>query len=197
MSEAENLEICQKSVDDESVDPLPREFTKEKYGANYQEHLLEQYKLFVEMTDRISQRRAQANTFYTTILAGFLAVLSFIADKIPLSEMPALVVLAAGFTGVVICTAWGVNIYTHKQLNSGKFKVIHEMERELPYPCYDREWDFLERGTNLRKYCKLTRVELFIPVLLGLPYLILMLFGIFILSKDLLQSLQIILERAS
>jgi hypothetical protein len=29
-----------------------------KYGAEYQNHLLEQYKLYVQMADKISERRA-------------------------------------------------------------------------------------------------------------------------------------------
>ncbi len=34
---------------------------KERYGEHYQSHLLEQYKLYVEMADRISARRGQIN----------------------------------------------------------------------------------------------------------------------------------------
>ena len=34
---------------------------REEYGTNYQAHLLEEYKLYVEMADRVSQRRAVAN----------------------------------------------------------------------------------------------------------------------------------------
>ena len=34
-----------------------RRASREQYGANYDSHLLEQYKLYLEMADRISQRR--------------------------------------------------------------------------------------------------------------------------------------------
>ena len=39
----------------------------EKYGEKYKEHLLEQYKLYVEMADRISGRRQTANSFFLSI----------------------------------------------------------------------------------------------------------------------------------
>jgi len=52
---------------------------QEEYGSNYQAHILEQYKLYVEMTDRISQRRDQSNRFYSALLTGLLAVISVVA----------------------------------------------------------------------------------------------------------------------
>ena len=40
----------------------------EEYGDKYSDHLLEQYKLYVEMTDRVSQRRERSNQFFITLL---------------------------------------------------------------------------------------------------------------------------------
>lgn len=45
--------------------------TPEKHS----DHLLEQYKLYVEMTDRVSQRREQSNRFYVTLVAAIVALL--------------------------------------------------------------------------------------------------------------------------
>ena len=41
--------------------------TPEEYGDKYPDHLLEQYKLYVEMTDRVSQRRERSNPFFMTL----------------------------------------------------------------------------------------------------------------------------------
>lgn len=54
--------------------------TKEEYGDNFQAHLLDQYKLYVEMADRISARRVQINNFYTSFLSGLLAFLSIVTS---------------------------------------------------------------------------------------------------------------------
>jgi hypothetical protein len=57
-----------------------------------------------------------------------------------------------GVLGLAICTIWVVNIRSYKQINSLKFTVIHEMEKKLPYPCYDREWQILQEDANSRSY---------------------------------------------
>lgn len=42
----------------------------------YQGAVLEQYKLYVEMADRVSSRRGLANTFFLTLNSGILTVLA-------------------------------------------------------------------------------------------------------------------------
>ncbi len=41
-------------------------FTEDIYGDLYKTHLLDQYKIYIEMMDRISQRRMSANKFFIT-----------------------------------------------------------------------------------------------------------------------------------
>jgi hypothetical protein len=141
------------------------------------EFLLEQYKLYVEMTDNVSARRSQTNAFYITALAGLLAVLSLTMDKIP-SEEQYVVLLAAAVLGILLCYIWFVNIRSYRQLNFGKFAVIHEMEQQLPYCCYAREWEILGKGVEGKKYLELTRVERYVPVLLATPYVLLLVYSL-------------------
>ena len=51
----------------------------DEYGENYQAHLPEQYKLYVEMADRVSQRRDQSNRFYVTLVSALVALLVVLA----------------------------------------------------------------------------------------------------------------------
>ena len=39
-----------------------------------QKTILEQYKMFVEMADRVSTKRGQANMFYISLLSGIIIV---------------------------------------------------------------------------------------------------------------------------
>lgn len=52
---------------------------KESYGAEFEKHLFEQYKLYVEMADRISARRMLANSFFvgvhTALITAFTVLL--------------------------------------------------------------------------------------------------------------------------
>lgn len=62
----------------------------EEYGEKYQDHLLAQYKLFVEMADRVSQRRDQSNRFYVTFvsaIAGLLIVLQNLVHRSTVSGL--------------------------------------------------------------------------------------------------------------
>ena len=143
--------------------------------------LLDLYKLYVEMADRVSERRLQYNKFYMTLLSGLLVILSFITNK----EHPEIadpyqssIFIAFGLMGCLICLTWFYNIRSHRQLNSKKFEVIHEIERDLPYPLYAREWKLLGEGKDSKKYFQLTKVEKYIPVILSIPYLILTILGL-------------------
>lgn len=178
LSQEAGMPTCDTADNTRSIPEFPWQLVQKTYGNNYKDHLLEQYKLFVEMADRISQRRAQTNAFYISILAGIVGILTFLGDKMPLTDIPSGILLLVGFLGVILCISWGVNIHTHKQLSSGKFKVIHEMEKNLPYPCYDREWELLKQGTDIRRYCKLTNSELFVPIFLSIPFVGLFLKGL-------------------
>src|SRR2546423_6198448 len=98
--------------------------------------LVEQYKLYVEMADRISARRADTNKFYISLLTALLVILSIVVEKNILSNIQGFVLLAIGILGIALCFVWIVNIRSYSQLNTGKFTVIHDMEKQLPYPCY-------------------------------------------------------------
>ncbi len=149
----------------------------EKHETQYKGHLLEQYKLFVEMADNISARRAQTNAFYITVLSALLAVVSLAADKFP-SDVQMTTFMAISLLGMILCYVWNVNIRSYRQLNSGKFKVIHEMEKQLPYPCYTREWEFLGKGENAQKYLQLTRVERYVPYVMAIPFILLLIYAL-------------------
>jgi hypothetical protein len=137
----------------------------------YSELLLEQYKLYVEMTDRVSKRRIEASKLYISLLTGLLGLLSIVVS-IP-TEFQKHVVVVISILGMLLCLVWIINIRSYRELNSLKFKVIHEMEQKLPFPCYEREWEILQQESDKRSYLRLTRIEQYIPLVLLIPYIIL------------------------
>jgi hypothetical protein len=141
--------------------------------------LIEQYKMYVEMADRVSARRADTNKFYISLLTALLAILLLVVEKNIFSSLQSLVFLAIALLGAALCFVWVINIRSYSQLNTGKFAVIHDMEKQLPYACYDREWDILGRGEDRKKYFQLTRIEQYVPFLLAVPYLILFIYAIY------------------
>lgn len=135
--------------------------------------LLEQYKTYVEMTDRISARRSDANKFYVTILTGLFAVVSFVIgeDSFQVTEKN-VVLFAISLFGMLICAIWFFNVNSYRSINKVKFEVIHDIEKSLPYPCYAREWELLTGDRS--KYLQFSKVEQVVPVTLGACYLVLL-----------------------
>ena len=133
--------------------------------------LLEIYKLHAELADRVSQRREVANRLFVSLLTGTLiflaALLRYGAETIPVGA----VVTAIGIFGISLAVAWYVIIRSYRQLNSGKFAALHELEEKLAYPFFKREWELLEEGKSISRYWKLTVVETFLPMIFALLYL--------------------------
>ncbi len=161
-----------------------------KYGEKFKEQLLEQYKLYVEMADRTSERRMRTNEFYISLLSVLLALLSILVSlsnicSVSISSISnignpnqTLIFVIVSLLGIVLCALWHINIRSYRQLNSGKFKIIHEMEQNLPFPCYRKEWEILGEGREKDKYLQLTRVEKYIPLILSAPYIFLLLYAL-------------------
>jgi len=166
-----------------TTQPNLTDITKENYGDAYQAHLVDQYKLYVEMTDKMSARRSKMNSFYISLLSGLLAFLSIVDDKTPVSGFRNIILLTIAILGLILCFLWYVNIHSYKQLNSGKFKVIYEMEQHLPFACYNKEWNILKKDQSHGGYLNHTRIEQYIPLALATAYFGLLIYSIFSLLK--------------
>ena len=160
----------------------------EEYGDKYSDHLIEQYKLYVEMADRVSQRRDQSNRFYVALL-GALAAILVIAARFVLSDdgessmFMTAVFLTSGIFGAILSIIWYLNIRSYRVLNSAKFEVIHEMEKEIPFDGYAKEWEILRPPEGSPKYLQLTAVEQFVPILVFLTFAALAGYSAFLLFR--------------
>lgn len=144
--------------------------TSDTYAGDYPSHLLDQYKLYVEMADRISSRRQAANTFFLSINTLLVTAAGY-AKSVD-SDMDFFYLITA-VAGLIICYCWYRLVLSYKHLNSGKFKVIHEIEKLLPLRPYDAEWDAVGRGKVKELYHPFTGIEIRIPWIFFGLYLIL------------------------
>jgi hypothetical protein len=134
----------------------------------YEKHLIEQYKLAVEMADRVSARRMLANSFFVAVHTAIIAAISFLAKEgyFTFSYM-SLVLFAAAF---VLCVLWWAILDSYRKLNSGKFKVIGKIEERLPLAIYGAEWIALGQGKKWSLYTPLTHIEQWVPWAFFLTY---------------------------
>jgi hypothetical protein len=126
------------------------------------------------MADHVSARRASSNTFFLTTNTVVLSALGFFGKVFAQQGSIGLIASVIVLIGAVIfCVSWALILSSYDQLNSAKFKVIHELEERLPAALYQYEWEKLGEGKDPQKYRPLTRVEKFIPKGFILAYLML------------------------
>lgn len=142
------------------------------YGNDYKEHLFEQYKLYVESVEKTSDRRQHANNYFITINTALISLIG-LSFQIKFFENLVGIKSVLALLGIIICIVFWFLIRSYKQLNTGKFAVIHEIEKHLPLALYKYEWEILGEGKDDKKYYPFSHVELLIPWVFGTLYAVL------------------------
>jgi hypothetical protein len=129
--------------------------------------ILDLYKLSVEMADRISARRGQANQFYLTLqstLLGVPVIFGFVGEAGLDPLRASLIALIGGVTSIV----WWLQLRSYRDLNRAKFAVINTIEAtHLPIQPFADEWSSLKADPVKKwqtRYAELGSVERVVPV---------------------------------
>lgn len=128
------------------------------HNEKWYSHLLDQYKLYVEMADRISTRRASANQYFLSVNSAILAFVGYLTSR---DSVEYLWMLALG--GIALSVLWEALITSYRNLNTAKFAVIHKIEKRLPISPYEAEWDAMDRGKNPKLYRPISHIEQGVP----------------------------------
>lgn len=143
-----------------TTDSMDGAFTS---GSDMGAAFLEQYKLAVEMADRVSARRATANAFFLSLLVGVGAVLGVAEPSFLLSVV-----------GTVLALVWWVLLRSYRDLNRAKFNAITSMEAKLPAQPFDDEWQTLKKDPVKKwrpRYAELGTVERIVPWVFAALYI--------------------------
>jgi hypothetical protein len=135
---------------------------------------LDLYKLAVEMADRISSRRASANSFFLTVQTTFVAVLGIATPT--LYHAPWWTALAVSLAGIILSGSWWLQLRSYRDLNRAKFNVINSIESALPVQLFTAEWAFLASQTSRKRsgrYRELGSFERVIPIIFAALYVLL------------------------
>lgn len=140
-------------------------------GTRYRSAVLEMYKTYVEMADRISARRALANTFFLTLNTAVLTAFGVLWSNPPSAPPWLLVIPLAALFGA--CGAWFYLVRSYRQLNTAKYEVIGALEERLPAsPYWTAEWTALGEGRDRSLYWPLTHLEQWAPILFASLYVL-------------------------
>lgn len=149
------------------------------YGPKYNEDLMEQYKLYAETTDKISDRRSTANTFFLTANTLLVSVFGAIVGKdasLSINSMNIWFLLFA-LSGLAFSLTWFYMVESYSQANAIKFGILHEIERNLPLALYKAEYIAVIKG--LYPYRPLTSIEKVAPLTFSAMYMIILLINIY------------------
>jgi hypothetical protein len=124
---------------------------------------MDQYRLYVDLTDRLSQRRQTASSFFISATTAVVAVLGYANN--------ARAQLLVSVAGMILCVLWWRIIKSYRDLNRARFAVIYAIETLLPIRPYTAEWDYVGRGQSSGFYKSVSGVEAYVPMLFFLLFL--------------------------
>lgn len=139
---------------------------RETYGERFQEHLLEQYKLYVDSAEKVSEKRISTSNYLLTVNSSLLAVFGIASTQHSGGAWLVIIPLA----GLLVSYVWYFLVKSYGDLNTIKFKIIHELEGYLPAAPFLYEWDLCEQGKG-KVYKPITYLEKKIPGIFGVVYI--------------------------
>ncbi len=134
--------------------------TPDSYTGEYENHVLEQYKLYAQSADNLSARRVSSNNFLLTLNSAIIALYGINA-ALPGADNW---ILGVPFAGLLASLVWFMIIRSYRNLSRIKFDIIGDLETHLPVRPYTHEWK-LAKGDNPNTYISVTEIERWIPVL--------------------------------
>lgn len=140
---------------------------KASYGETFQAHLLEQYKLYVESSQRVTDRRITTGNYLLTVNSFLLTVFGVASSQHLGGFWLAIVPVA----GLLVSFTWYSLVVFYRNLGASKYKIIHQMESLLPIAPFRCEW---RSAHEARRHTGVTHLERVIPLTFAAIYLVLL-----------------------
>lgn len=111
--------------------------------------LVEQYKIMVSSTEKVTERRSGVNNLFFTVTTSLLSIAALVGKLIGFenkhtSMLATGVMLFFTLVAFVITFFWQKLVTSYGKLNKGKFLVISEIEERLNTNLFQREWEILQ-----------------------------------------------------
>ena len=132
--------------------------------------LMEQYRLFVDTSERLVARRQVVNTFFLSANTLALSAVGLVAKDVDTAQLVPATVVAICMAAIMLCVAWQRLVRSYAQLNRGKFAVIDCLESRLPAALFRAEWVALGKGQDPKRYTPFTRTEVIVPIIFIIIY---------------------------
>ena len=142
--------------------------------------LLEEYKLFIEDTTRLSERRQTAANTYVTVNGAIIGFITYLVASADLNSWWfSLAVAPIVVAGIMVCVFWRQSIQKYKALINLRFKVLREIEEQIEGSSrvFHREDELYPQDLggkdHQNKSLNISDLESRLPTLFSVLYLIL------------------------
>jgi hypothetical protein len=104
---------------------------------------LDQYKIMVSSTEKVTENRMKVNNLFFTITSSILSVGFVLGKTFGFSIKAMLGMLTLTILSLIVSYFWEKLILSYALLNRGKFKVIDKIEKQLRTNMFEDEWKIL------------------------------------------------------
>lgn len=168
----EIVELREKGTNEAAISKLKSLHNfEEEFGDCFPsggKDILELYKMMVESSEYLIQRRQRTNAFFISAIGSLLAIAGFLAKTGEMVGGSFWILCGFSVVGLLLCNSWRNLIDNYGKLNSAKFDVILRLEKELSAQIYSAEWIALGKGLRPSKYRSFTSTEKNVPLFFGL-----------------------------
>lgn len=138
--------------------------------------LVEQYKIMVGSAEKVTEQRLKVNNLFFTVTTSILSLSFVLGKELDFSILGALGMLVMTAMGYFVTKSWEKLINSYGKLNTGKFILIDEIEKELKTNIFQREWSILiekiKYESNTKTECKIVQRFRIFVIIVGLGELI-------------------------
>lgn len=163
------IEVCSKLKPHYNLEKEFSECFNNKVGSN----ILELYKLMIDSSESLIQRRQKTNSFFITAIGSVLAIAGLMVKSGALHSGTIWILYGFSAVGLLLCNSWRNLIDNYGKLNKAKFDVILRLEQSLDAQIYAAEWVSLGKGLRPRKYKSFTSTEKNVPLFFGMLIVVL------------------------
>ena len=114
-----------------------------KVFENDRQLLLEQYKIMVSSTEKVTDQRLKVNNLFFTVTSSILSVALVLGKLFKFSIAGTIAMVVLTIIALLVSLFWEKLINSYGNLNRGKFKVISNIEKQLRTNMFKYEWKVL------------------------------------------------------
>lgn len=139
---------------------------------------LEQYKIMVSSTEKVTDQRLKVNNLFFTVTSSILSIGFILAKAFEFSTLGVVGMLFMTVMAFIVSFFWAKLINSYGTLNTGKFTVIDKIEKQLRSNMFEDEWQILKEigyESNSKteiKVIKRFRIFIIVLALFQIGYLI-------------------------